>query len=70
MNINKALDELNERKDNMLEISEVADYLNEPECEIAYKIDQDEIEIFNYNGDCYIPKSEVCRILEGRLNDE
>jgi len=69
MERDKALNELYDRKDNMLTMEEAAEYLDEPECEIAYKIDQDEIEIFNYNGDCYIPKSEVCRILEGRLNE-
>ena len=68
MEIDRALDELYDRKDNMLTMEEAAGYLNEPEYEVAYKVHYEDIESFKYQDQFYIPLLEVRGILEGRLN--
>ena len=67
MEIDRALDELYDRKDNMLTMEEAAGYLNEPEYEVAYKVHYEDIESFKYQDQFYIPLLEVRGILEGRL---
>jgi hypothetical protein len=67
MEIDRALDELYDRKDNMLTMEEAAGYLNEPEYEVAYKVHYEDIESFKYQNQFYIPLLEVRGILEGRL---
>ena len=68
MNIDQALDELYDRKDNMLTMEEAAEYLDEPEFEVAHKVHYEDIVSFEYEGKRYIPLLEIRGILEGRLN--
>ena len=43
MERDKALNKLYDRKDNMLTMEEAAEYLNEPEYEVAYKVHYEDI---------------------------
>jgi len=64
----KKIEKLNVMNENLLTIYEAADYLGEAECEVAFKIENSEIDTFNYEDVDYIDKENIIRILEGRIN--